>query len=70
MRLLSAAVLMIMLVYERRMEKMTGNTDGEGGYEREGTGIEVVYMIHQNHCSGGLHFLVGKVYRKAHCFVE
>jgi hypothetical protein len=51
-------------------EKMTGDADREGEYEREGFGIEMVYMIHQNHCSGGLHFLVGKEYRKPHCFVE
>lgn len=56
MRLCFTAVLMIMLVYERWMEKMTGNADREGGYEREGFEIEMVYMLHPNHSSGGLLF--------------
>jgi hypothetical protein len=42
------------------MEKMTENADREGGYEQEGFGIEMVYMLHPNHCSGGLLLLVGK----------
>jgi hypothetical protein len=47
---------------------MIGNTDGEGGYELKGCGIE---MVKPNLCSDGLNILVGKVdLREALCCIE
>jgi hypothetical protein len=44
MRLQFGALLTMMLVYERWMARTRWNAVGEGGYERKGSRIEMVYV--------------------------